>query len=41
MISTYFATPVAPTSPLDRAIFASISMMSVFVLFSPLLSLGA
>lgn len=40
MITAYFATPIAPTSLLDRAIFASISMTSVFALFSPLLTLG-
>jgi hypothetical protein len=35
-----FATPVLSLSLLDRAIFASVSAMSVFALFSPLLSLG-
>lgn len=36
MIRTQFVDFAAPMSSLDRAIFASISAMSVFVLFSPL-----
>jgi hypothetical protein len=36
--SAFFQSTALPTmSLLDRAIFASISAMSVFVLFSPLL----
>jgi hypothetical protein len=41
MISIHFARARVSTSLLDQAIFASISMMSVFALFSPVLSLGA
>jgi hypothetical protein len=40
MIANYFAAPIAAFSLLDRAIFASVSAMSVFALFSPLLTLG-
>ena len=40
MINTYLASPDLPISLLDRAIFISVSLMSVFTLFSPLLTLG-
>jgi hypothetical protein len=36
MIRTYSAPVVGTMTALDRAVFASISAMSVFALFSPL-----
>lgn len=36
MIRTYSAPVAATMTVLDRAIFASVSAMSVFALFSPL-----
>jgi hypothetical protein len=40
MNQTMFALPLIHLSLLDRAIFASISAMSVFALFSPLISVA-
>lgn len=37
MTHAQFALPLVQLSLLDRAIFASVSAMSVFALFSPLL----
>ena len=41
MIRSQFVTSTVSLSLLDQAIFISISAMSVFALFSPLLTLGA
>ena len=40
MISSHFTAPVISLSLLDRAVFTSISVMSVFALFSPIFALG-
>ncbi|MEO5586095.1 MAG: hypothetical protein ABIQ81_00210 [Novosphingobium sp.] len=40
MTNSQFAASGASLSTLDRAIFVSISVMSMFALFSPILAIG-